>query len=46
MDMVNGFNSIAVSTGASNAANITEATLFILGSIQADSLPNSYVDSP
>ena len=44
MDIANGFRSIAVSTGASNAANITEATLFILNSYQQASPPNSYVD--
>lgn len=44
MDVANGFDCIAVSTGASNAANITEAKLFILGSYQQASPPNSYVD--
>jgi hypothetical protein len=44
MDVANGFDCLAVSTGASNAANITEATLFILGSYQSASPPNSYVD--
>lgn len=44
MDMANSFDCIAVSTGASNAANITEAKLFILGAVQAASPPNSYVD--
>jgi len=44
MDIAGGFDCIAVSTGSSNAANITEAKLFILGSIQAASPPNSYID--
>ena len=33
-DMANGYKCIAVQTGASNAANVTEATLFIYGSYQ------------
>ena len=44
MDVANGFDAIAVSTGASNAANITEAKLFIVGSYQGASPPNSYTD--
>lgn len=44
MDIANGFDCIAVSTGASNVANITEATLMVLGSIQGASLPNTYTD--
>ena len=44
MDIANGFDCIAVSTGASNVANITEAQLHILGSFQGASPPNSYVD--
>jgi hypothetical protein len=44
LDVVNGFNSIAVVTSASNAANITEATLMFLGGIQGATLPNSYTD--
>ncbi|HEY8686001.1 MAG TPA: hypothetical protein VIO57_10385 [Chloroflexota bacterium] len=44
MDVTNGFDCIAISTGASNAANITQATLHILGSVQSASPPNSYVD--
>lgn len=43
LDLANGFHTIAVSTGASNAANITEAELFILGSYQGASAPSSYV---
>jgi hypothetical protein len=42
LDMVNGFKTIAIQTGASNAANITEAELFILGSYQGASAPSSY----
>jgi hypothetical protein len=44
LDVVNGFNSIAVATSASNVANITEATLQFLGGIQGATLPNSYTD--
>lgn len=44
MDIVNGFDCIGVTTGASSASNITEATLFIVGAIQSASPPNSYVD--
>jgi hypothetical protein len=43
MDLVNGFHTIAVSTGSSSASNITEAELFILGSYQGASAPSSYV---
>ncbi len=38
-----GFHTIAVQTSASNAANITEASLFILESYQGASQPSSYV---
>jgi hypothetical protein len=41
--MVNGFHTIAIETSSSNAANITEAELFILGSYQGASEPSSYV---
>jgi hypothetical protein len=44
LDVGNAFNSIAVVTSASNVANITEATLMFLGSIQGATLPNSYTD--
>lgn len=44
MDINNGFDCIAISTGASNVANITEAKLFIRGSVQSTNPPNSYVD--
>jgi hypothetical protein len=43
LDMVNGFRTIAVQTSSSNAANITEAELFVLGSYQGASAPSSYV---
>lgn len=43
LDLVNGFHTIAVQTSASNAANITAAELFILGSYQGASDPSSYV---
>lgn len=42
LDTANGFHTIAVSTSASNAANITEAKLFIFGSYQGASAPSSY----
>lgn len=44
MDTVNGFDCITVSTGASNAANITEAHLVVIPSYQQASPPNSLVD--
>ena len=44
MDVVNGFRSIAVSTGASNAANITEAQLFVLGSYEQATPPSTYTN--
>ena len=43
LDVANGFHTLAVQTGASNAANITAAELFILGSYQGASEPSSYV---
>ena len=43
LDLVNGFNHVAISTGASNAANITRADLFILAAIQAATPPSAYV---
>ena len=43
MDLVNGFHTIAVQTSASNAANITEAELFIYGSYQGASEPSTLV---
>ena len=44
MDLANGFRSIAISTGASNAANITRAELLILGSYQGSSQPSTYTN--
>lgn len=44
MDIAGGFDCITISTGASNAANITAAYLRILGSYQQAKPPNSYVD--
>jgi hypothetical protein len=41
LDMVNGFNHIAVQTGASNAANVTAARLHIWGSVQGASPPTT-----
>lgn len=44
MDVVNGFRSIAISTGASNAANITRAELLVLESYQGISQPSTYTN--
>ena len=41
LDMVNGFNHIAVSTGASSASNVTSARLHIWGQVQAASPPTT-----
>ena len=43
LDVGNGFRTIAIQTGASNAANITAAELFILGAYQGASAPSAYV---
>lgn len=43
MDLANGYDHIALQTGASNAANITAAHLFILGSYRGASMPSAYV---
>lgn len=40
MDVNGGFVSVAVQTGASNAANITSAELFILGAFEQASPPS------
>ena len=40
MDMTNGFCTLAVSTGASNAANITEAEIYGLHSFQQATPPS------
>ena len=44
MDVANGFDCITVSTGASNAANITSAHLVIIPAYQQASPPNTLVD--
>lgn len=44
MDLANGFDCIGISTGASNAANITEAHLVVIPAYQQASPPNSLVD--
>lgn len=41
MDINNGFDCIAVQTGASNAANITEAMLFVVEAYQGASQPST-----
>ena len=41
LDQVNGFNHVSVSTGASNAANITGARLHIYGSYQGATVPTT-----
>lgn len=43
LDMVNGFSYLGVSTGASNAANITGAKMFMLRAIQGASAPSTMV---
>ena len=43
MDVNNGFNHIGISTGASNAANITDALLVLWGTYQQAVQPTSYV---
>ena len=43
LDVTNGFNHIAISTGASNAANVTSAELFILATYPQAAAPTSYV---
>jgi len=42
LDVANGFDCIALQTSASNAGNITEAILLILGSYQQATPPSSY----
>lgn len=44
LDIANGFRSIAVSTGASNAANITEAKVHILNNYKQATPPSSYTN--
>ena len=42
MDVANGFNHIALQTGASNAANVTVAGLYVLQAAQGASAPTTY----
>jgi hypothetical protein len=42
MDIQNGFRSIAITTSASNAANITEATLYLLTDYPGTTPPTTY----
>lgn len=42
LDLANGFNHVALQTGASNAANVTRAELFVLQAIQGASAPTTY----
>jgi hypothetical protein len=42
LDLANGFNHIAVQTGASNAANVTASALFVLQAVQGASAPTTY----
>lgn len=44
MDLNNGYRSIAIQTGASNAANVTRAELLVLNSIQGASAPSTYTN--
>jgi hypothetical protein len=44
LDVANGFRTIGVSTNASNAANITEAKLFVLEGMQGASAPSTYTN--
>jgi hypothetical protein len=43
MDMANGFNHIGISTGASNAANITQAAIYGLARYQQAQPPTALV---
>jgi hypothetical protein len=43
LNVAGGFHTVAIQTSASNAANITEAELFIIGSYQGSSEASSYV---
>jgi len=40
MDLANGFHTIAIETGASNAANITEAMIYVLHRYQQAQPPS------
>jgi hypothetical protein len=41
LDVANGFKTIAVQTGASNAANITTATIHVVGAVQGATIPST-----
>jgi dihydrodipicolinate synthase/N-acetylneuraminate lyase len=42
LDVANGYKTIALTTGASNAANITAAELFVIRNFQGVSAPTTY----
>jgi hypothetical protein len=44
MDVGNGYKTLSVATSASNAANVTEVTLFLLNAVQAQppTAPTTY----
>lgn len=42
LDVTNGFNHVTLQTGASNAANVTVAALYVLQSAQGASAPTTY----
>lgn len=44
LDTTNAFDCIAIQTGASNAGNVTEATLFVLGSYEQATPPSTYTN--
>ena len=44
LDIANGYKTLAVQTSASNAANVTEATLFVYGSYQQAVPPSTYTN--
>lgn len=41
LDVANGFNHLAISTGASSASNVTAAHLYIWGAVQSASPPTT-----
>jgi hypothetical protein len=44
LDIANGFDCVAIQTGASNAGNITSAELFVLGSYAQTTPPSTYTN--
>ena len=44
LDMANGYKCLAVQTGASNVANVTEATLYVYGSYQQAVPISTYIN--